>query len=471
MVTDITHLLDREEGTAFDQDTVLFANFGEGGVFNYDDMGHARGMKEMLDVDAKAQTLEQVLTLPIRSANFNLFQEEAKTEVYERIHRILTAPANAGGMTTPMNLVVAQMCNAIVYKKAFFEKVWVEDDDAPRGGVKYGKVAWRPPATCAVERDPKTGAFRGFRQMPIRLEDTDEKTFAPDKAFVYIHGTHRDPMEGVSDLTIAQWCWKTKQKIRFLWYQFLEGQSLPKTILYSDDPTQATNAAKKLVGLRQGGIVGLPAHVKHEILESSGRGADQFKAAIQWLDSEASASVLAGFTDLGAAAAAGTGSFALSKDQTDFFLMSRQAEAKEMEDYINQYLIADLVRWNFGPRERAPIFRFGPIAKEDASAAIALLQATAQTPVEQSALPREFFEELAERVAGHLNLNVKVVREGILRAAEDAKKRAALAPEPTQNVAEAAGAVEEADRMVRGADAITGNSPSNAAQQRLAVVK
>lgn len=472
MVTDITHLLDEERGTAFDQDTILFANFGDGSVFNYDDLGHARSMKEMLEQDAKAQTLEQVLTLPIRSADFNIFQGEARTEVYERIHRILSAPANAGGMTTPMNLVIAQMCNAIVYKKAFFEKVWVEDQES--GGVKYGKIAWRPSSTCAVERDPKTGAFRGFRQMPVRLDDTDEERFAPDKAFVYIHGTHRDPMEGVSDLTITHWCWKTKQKIRFLWYQFLEGQSLPKTIVKAADPTEAVNAAKKLVGLRQGGIVGLSDKITHEVLESSGRGADQFKAAIQWLDGEASSSVLAGFTDLGAAATSGTGSFALSKDQTDFFLMSRKAESREMEDYINQYLIADLVRWNFGPNERAPMFKFGPISREDATSAISLLQATAQTPVEQSALPREFFDELAEKVAGLLGMNVRVVREGILKKAAEAKQRAeamATAPGNAPGVAEAMGAVEEAERIVRGAPRPGGNAPSNALQQQVEGVR
>lgn len=430
-VVDVTHLLGKEEGSAFDWDSFYFTAFDDGGVFRYDSIDFVRGMKEMLvgDVpDSKAQTLESALTLPIRRAPYTLQQGRSKSAVYERINYYLTAPANFGGMTTPMNLVIAQMTNAITYKKAFFEKVW--RTDPKYGGQTYDKIAWRPPATCAIERDPDTGAFRGFRQLPIRADNTDEKKFDPHRAFVYIHGSHRDPMNGVSDLLVTQWCYKTKQKIRFLWYQYLEGQSLPKTIVKNDDETAAIAAAKQIIGLRNGGIVGLSSANDVTPLESNGRGASEFKAALQWLDSEASASVLAGFTDLGAAAVSGTGSFALSKDQTDFFQIGREADKREMQDYINQYLISDLMLWNFGPNEIPPYFEFGPIDQEDSQAAISLLQATAQTPAGQSVLPQEFFDELALRVAGFLELDVVRVRQGLDRARTEAEHRAVLSPNP-----------------------------------------
>lgn len=462
-VEDLTHLLDKEDGSAFEWDSALFGGFEDGAVFHYESTSFVQEMKEMLHgraPDPKAQTLESVLSLPIRQAPFYLNQGRARKVVYDRIHAALFSPANHGGMSTPMNLVVSQMCNAFVYKKAFFEKVWTRNKVGK--GVVYDKIAWRPPATCAVERDPKTGAFRGFRQMPIRLDDTDEKKFEPHRAFVYIHGTHRDPMEGVSDLHVTHWCYQTKQKIRFLWYQFLEGQSLPKTIVRSEDETEANAAAKKLIGLRQGGVVGMRTGITTDALESSGKGAAEFKAAMQWLDSEASGSVLAGFTDLGAMAAGGIGSFALSKDQTDFFSMSREAEKKEMQDYINNYLVADLMFWNFGPDEIAPTFEFGPINQEDSNAAVALLQATAQTPVNQSVLPQEFFDELCLRVAGFLELDVITVREGLDRQRKMAEEMAAQSPNPViaakPEVAGVKAAVDTAERMV------SQRPPTNATQ-------
>lgn len=450
MVEDVTHLLDKEQGTAFDDTTALFSDFENGAAFNYD-AASIRDLDRMFEQDGKARTLEQVLTLPIRQAPHSIQGNGAKDKVTEFVNKVLTAPANNGGMTTPMNQVVAQMCGAITYRKAFFEKVWTERD----GQIVYDKLAWRPQSTCTIVRDKRTGAFRGFKQRKVTEEQNlgsgDEwNFFAPNRAFVYIHGTHRSPLEGVSDMDIPWWCFQTKQKIRFLWYQFLEGQSLPKTIVRDRDLPAAQKAAKKLLGLRTGGVIALDSQTTVDTLESSGKGADQFKAALQWLDIEASGSVLASFTDLGGAAAGGAGSFALSKDQTDFFLMSRQAVSREMQDHLNQFVIPDLVLYNFGPNEISPEFRFGPIAEDDASAAISLLQATAQTPEKQSQIPREFMGELIERVAGFLELNTNVVREGLERAAKEAEEKAAAAPTPPVNpeVPRVVGAVNEATRMV-----------------------
>lgn len=437
--------LDLEEGSAFDYDTLLFTSFDDGGIFSYDRSSIER-IDEAMRVDGKMRTLEQVLTLPLRQAPISFRRGQATSQVTDWIAKVMTEPANNGGMTTPLKTIVAQMTGAIIYRKAFFEKVFtVSEDD---GRIVYKKVAWRPPATCAIVRDAQNGAFRGFKQQPIRLEDTDEIAIPTKRAFVYIHGQHRNPLEGVSDFDIPYWCYVTKQKIRFLWYQFLEGQSLPKTVVTAPDETSANKAAAKIVGLRQGGVVGVAAGITTDVLESSGRGATQFKEALQWLDSEASGSVLAGFTDLGAAATSGIGSFALSKDQTDFFLMSRQTVSQEMADCINQYLLPDLIRVNFGPKERSPIMEFGPISEDDAQMAVGLLQATAvtQSPV----LPREFMDELTERVAGFLGLNTARVREGLARAAVDtAKKATAVLPtQQAERVGTVVGAVNAATNAV-----------------------
>lgn len=445
-VVDVTELLDRERGTAFDDTSALFGHYDGGAAFNYD-VADQRDIEEMFKRDGKARTIEQVLSLPVRQAPFSIQRGRARKEVHDFIERALLHPANNGGMSTPMNMVVAQMCGAFTYRKAFFEKVLTERD----GKIVYDKLAWRPQSTCTIVRDKRTGAFKGFKQRPIVEGQYEDEFFKPPSAFVYIHNKHRNPLEGSSDLDVTYWCYQTKQKIRFLWYQYLEGQSLPKTLVRDRDLAAARNAAKKIVGLRQGGVVALESSTQTDTLESSGKGADQFKAALQWLDGEASGSVLAGFTDLTGAAASGTGSFALSKDATDFFLMSRQASSREMQDDINMFVIPDLVYYNFGPKEISPTFEFGPIAEDDAGAAISLLQATAQTPENQSQIPREFMGELIERVAGFLELDTQTVRAGIERAAKEAEEKAKAAPTPPPNpqVAAVAGAVDEATRMVK----------------------
>jgi hypothetical protein len=433
-------LIDNEQGTAFDRQSILFTAFDDGQVFNYD-RGSIEAVNEMLERDGKATTLEQVITLPIRQAPITVRKGPSSNRVTTFVQEALFEPANNGGMSTPLNSVVAQMTGAFIYRKAYFEKVFTVRDKT----VIYDKIAWRPPQTCAIVRESKHGAFQGFKQTPVRPEDNEELFIPAKRAFVYIHNQRRSPLEGASDLDIAYWCYVTKQKILFLWFQFLEGQSLPKTVATARDEGTANKAAQKLISLKQGGVVGLTDAVTTSVLESSGRGADQFIAAIRWLEAQASGSVLAGFTDLGSQAASGTGSFALSKDQTNFFLMAHAAKAREMSDTMNMYLIPDLVKYNFGPDAKSPTIEIGPITQDDASLAVGLLQATAvtQSPV----LPREFYEELIERVAGLLELNTTKVREGLAKAAA----RGAQATPQNPNVGSVAGAVGAATAAVQQA--------------------
>lgn len=412
---DITDLLDSELGSSFDQETLLFQGYQDGNIFNYD-MGDINEKEDMLKIDGKAETILQALILPVMNARQSILKDNSTDVVHKFIQDALLSPSNNGGMSTPLRMVISQMLMASAHKKSYHEKVFTERDMDGKHRVVYDKLAWRPPTTCAVVRDKTNGAFRGYRQMPIRYEDTEEIWIKPRRSLVYIHNQHRNPLEGKSDLDIAHWCYITKQKIRFLWYQFLEGQSLPKTVVKARTETEANLAASKIVTLRSGGVVGLTDAITQEVLESSGKGAGQFKEALDWLNSEASGSVLAGFTDLGAAAVQGTGSFALSKDQTSFFQMGRDAVARELEETINQFVIADLVKYNFGPGTPCPIFQFGPIQEDDAQMAVALLQAVSQSP--NQVLPKEFMDELIERVAGLLGLNTQVVRAGLTKAGE-----------------------------------------------------
>lgn len=437
----------RELGTGFDRHTILFSTFSDGTAFDYGEW-EAEDIDEMLGRDGRARAIEQVLTLPLRSAPLKItkgYRDSADAKAMDLVNKALYRPANAGGMSTSMNLIMAQMTGAIGRRRAFFEKVWKVDDEDQ---WVYDKVAWRPASTCTIVRDKDNGAFQGFKQTPIRWDDKPDGVWIkPKYAFVYLHGLHRNPIAGVSDLEIPLWCHKTKDKIRFLWYQYLEAQSLPKTMVKAKDQGSADKVARKLVGLRQGGVVGIDMTGIDAVdtLESSGKGADQFLAALRFLDSESAESVLAGFMDLTGSASAGAGSFALSKDQTDFYLMSRKAVLAEMADCYNQYLIPDLIKWNLGTKVGIPAVEFGDISAQDAAVSISMLQSLAAAPTLR--LPTEFMGELTIAVAKILNLDeakiAKVIEDGAMEAA------AAAATPAQRAVAPVVGAVNAADKAVR----------------------
>jgi hypothetical protein len=233
-------------------------------------------------------------------------------------------------------------------------------------------------------------------------------------------------------MALCFWCYSTKLKLIFLWMQFLEQQSLPKVLVYGQDQTEATANAEDIASMRSSAVVGFrrppPGEKKFEILESSGKGADQFNAALTFLETWQTSSVLAGFTGLSSLASLGRGSLALSQDQSAFFLKSRQAVTAEMESALTHDVIAPLVTLNFGPGAAYPSFQFGPLSDESDSQLVTMFSALAVTPTLQ--VPSGVLDLITLRLANYLNLDVTAVEQVIQQGARDRAAQAqAMAPE------------------------------------------
>lgn len=425
-----------ERGTAIDHDRV-FTDFDSGRIFEPRDVT-PRKLDRMLKSDGKARSIEQALTLPLRGAPHSIQPAAGDSGEAEWLRDALTKPANADGMSTPLELVIAQAISACLYRRAFFEKVFKVGED---GRVTYDKLAFRPPGSCRLLYDKQSGGFRGFSQFVgsenKNADDEGRVEIKPRNAFVFIYGQHRRPIEGLSDLETPYSLFETKQKIRFLWMTFLENLTMPKAIAKddSDDPESIQAFAKKVATLKGGGVVGIGQSQSVDPFETSNAAAQTFEAAMNYLDSEMTASVLAGMLDLTGAAASGKGSFALSRDASDFFLQSRQAVLQELAAALVSYVLADLVRINFGVRAAVPVFRFGPLLQQNVDAALKLLESLATQ--ERPMVPAEFIDMLVEKVADYLSLDQSRVREAI-------QKRVQAAPEdPTVRLTTAIGAAHE----------------------------
>lgn len=404
-----------ERGSSFRLMDTLFGEYDSGSVFEYD--FSSLDTRKALEKDGKLSCIEQALTLPILSAGWRLVPAEGGEKVAEELETFLRMGALEGGMQTPFNMVIAQATSARAYRKAFFEKVYREED----GKVFYDKIAYRPPETCRIARDPRTGAYKGFRQTPVRqgtpsLTQTNDIDVTPPYAWVHINGMRRNPLSGVSDLQVPLWAHETKMKILYLWTTFLATQAEPRLMTSGGDPE---DAARRLAALRGGGVVGLPNGVEARVLESNGTAAQSFQDMINYLDTQMSASVLAGFTDL-ASGATGTGSYALSQDQSDFFVQSLEAYSTELAESITHNVIGDLVVFNHGRKAKFPRFEFEPLADGDIDRCITLLQALAPG---QSVLPFEFLEELTMKTATYLEMDESKIREAMEKAAEVAEAK------------------------------------------------
>lgn len=406
----------------------------------------ARDYSTMLRTESQARKVEMVLTLPIIGAPTAIRPAKGDKGECEWVTEALTRPANAGGMSTPLRQVIAQATSAFTYRVASFEKVWRPDTDTGRK-VTFDKLAFRPAVNTRVVRDRKTGAYRGLMQDPP-YGGAQTVRIPAERAFTHINGQHRAPILGSSDMEIPLVCWKAKQKLRFLWFLFLELHAQPR-VAFGDqreqpgDHTNVREAARKFTQLRGGGAIAMPPGVSASVLETGGHAAELYQAALKYLDGEMTGQVLAQFADLAGAAASGTGSFALSRDQSDFYMQSRKWAADELSDTFTNYVLADLVRHNFGPRAACPRLEIGPLVRPDLATLLPLVQTLGPS------LPAEFVSFIVESTAAAMNMPADRVAE-LVKATTAAHEKAA-ASERQAELAKTTGPIAAAEKIVRKA--------------------
>jgi hypothetical protein len=435
--------LDQEYGSQFGWGDRLFGSFDDDTVSLAYSI-EARDLATMLAADGNARKIERVLSLPVRGAPW---------------HITGTGPAAnliRDNLTPMLGKLIEQCTGAIVYRRAYFEKVWTVNPD---GRFIYQKLAWRPPQSCTPRFDRQTGVEQGFYQ---RITDSGwwvgahypkpgegipgQVTIERNKAFVYTHGRHREPIKGVSDLEVAYNAYGKKAKLKFLWGQYLENQSLPKLLAYGRDAAEAQKNAQFVGQARASGII--PAvrvegdtACTVEPVESSGRGADQFIEAIRYYDWEQTNSVLAGFTELASSASSGVGSYALSADQSEFFLQSEQALADDIADQIVECVFTPLVQLNFGVDAEVPGLTIGPIGNRQTDRALSLLESIVSST--RPNVPMQFVGFLLNQVAESMGLDTGDVADIVerwgtdmqaeLQAAQAAQVAAASQPKPDRN--------------------------------------
>lgn len=465
-----TPKMDQELGSEFGWYDRLFFGYRDGMVFDYGDW-EARDLQEFLNKDYKGRQIEAVLSQPIISATRTMTPAKGDAGEYEWLNAFWEADPLNGGCETSLDLVVDQMTTGITYKKAFWNVVWTEGVGDFAGKIVPSKYAWRPQTTCRAMRDAKTAALVGFEQEAYYTGPDMVSGIYPiqvplSQALIFIHGARRDPINGTSDMEVAYWAWRTKQKLLFLWFQFLEGVSLPRVIAYAQEQTDADQIAGQVRKLKSSGAIGVgtqgSVHTKVDQLDLSGKGAEQFHTAIQWLDGCATNSVLAGFLDLtahGSSRSGGPVGVHLAKDAGDFFLQTLETKTHEMQSAIRRDLFGPMLRHNFGPQARIPQYEFEPLNAEDKSASVTMLTDLLRSR-DPALVPDEFIGELAQQVADYVGMDGDKIRAAFDKAAQSARDNAAKGLGPSglpvpgmaspagQAVAGVAGAVGAATKTV-----------------------
>jgi phage gp29-like protein len=297
--------------------------------------------------DATVQALELAITLPIRATNWDVqpasddpTAKEAADLVYDNLF---------GGMTHTFDDFLRDALLALFYGFTVFEKVFEERDDY----IVWRKFAPRHPQTIERFLFDEAGGLAGVRQFGFDPQGRFRQVDIPiEKLLVFIWRRELGNPYGVSVLRAAYKHWFLKDLAYKLQAIALErwavGIPVGKVPAGTSEQDKQTflQMLEAMRGHERAAMV-LPEDYSVELIgaEAGQRANQAFVEAIQHHDTMIVKAVLAQFLNLGMG---DVGSWALSRDHSQLFLMGLNAVAQWFADHINRYAIPQLCRLNFG---------------------------------------------------------------------------------------------------------------------------
>ena len=352
----------------------------------------------MLKSDATIKAIHLVITLPLESARWSIdIDEDAQDEDREIMDIVDNMIFHE--MTIPWQDTLRQILSFLPYGFSVFEKVWARDDK--RNIVVLRKLAPRLQKTIKKWFTDDTGGLSGVEQRAYYT--TGNKTIYKtvvlpvDKIAVFTYRQDGSDFEGNSILRSAYKHWFIKDKLYLIQAIGLERHALGIPIITlprgasPDDKEYAKKIVKSWRAHEEAGAV-FPEGVKVDNI-SGPMQSQVLKQAIDHHDAEIAKSVLAQFIQLGTGGQ--SGSWALSKDQSDFLLMTLNGIAQYVCDRWTEYVIKPFVKMNWGERQFYPKMKCEEIAKSNN---METLQAIQQLASMQIIVPDGKMEEWARRV-------------------------------------------------------------------------
>lgn len=420
-----------EQGTALDP-TQVYRTYDTDEIYEVSPSPSVSELEQMVRVDAQAREIFSGVTLPLRQSRFDVIAREGDKGERDFVEWCLFE-----GMTTPIRQVIGQISNAVLTRQVFFEKVWKVQQDGPyKGKVVLHKLGYRPPSTCRIKADDN-GSFAGFVQRITTGSGFNEVSFSPQKSFVYTFNSSEAPLVGRTPFEVVYRLYQDKRKVMFFYYAFLENVAFPRTIVSvdSDDPKELAALVQKARKLGVNGVMGKYAGESIESYESQ-RTTRDYQSALEYLDWQMSKAFLTQFLDLGTTGE--RGSYALSQDKSSFFFKSMQAVLDDVAAAVNEYVIKDLIDYNFGSGAVYPYIRFRPLDDDTADAVMDVFKTVIMANTPNITPP--FMLKLMQRVSEIAGLDLDPRTELDEQALEEIRRTIPTAREEMISKEERAGA-------------------------------
>lgn len=359
-------------------------------------------LAEMTRKDGQAAALMRILTLPIKSAKWDITGDADMQREIDFVRENFTRPPHRGGMSTPMSYVIGHMAKAVRDGFSVFEKVWRIDED---GHIRYKKLAPRASNTITFLTD-EHGGFAGVRQRAFYKGKFYDVTIPPEKCLVYTVNKEENPLYGQSLLLPAYYHYDKKHKLYYIANLAYLVTAVPIRLgeipegMQEERPDLVAAFRQALADIGLNTAVTFPQGFKVDKFEAQRALAD-FMPLINHHDLLMAKSVLSQFIELGTGG--NSGAYALSRDHSDLFVVGLEGIMKEIADTITWYAIPDLIDYNFASG-KYPRFEFEPLT--DSTTRLLKDVFSEVMRAQEGRVSDDFLLQLEREVAGQLGLEI-----------------------------------------------------------------
>jgi len=371
--------------------------------------------------DGQARGILNAIKFPVKMARPAVQPSEDGEEEAKFIQQNLLGVPSEGGMVTPLKVIIARMALAVRDGYKIFEKVW----RIMKGRVYLEKLAYRG-TDCTKFTIDNHGNIDGAHQETTFKGKMIDVKFPLEKLVYYIYNSEENPFAGESGFYPVFYHYDKKHKLYAIAHLAYQLNALPVRLgkhpknISAEDLTRFRNALKAL-----GTSIAMtfPDVCTVEAFEGR-KGLAEFLPMIQHHDTMMATSFLSQFMSLGHEG--GGGSFALSQDQSNLFLMSLMSLLAEIAEVFNVQVIPQLIDWNFGTK-KYPRLIFTPFSDTIRSAIMDTFKNLLSARFPQ--ISPEFAISLEEQIAEELGLKIdyKEVKERMETERAELMKAEALA--------------------------------------------
>ena len=376
--------------------------------------------------DGNARGLLNAIKYPIKMSRPKIEPpEKGGKQETEFIKKNLFGTPHEGGMSTPFRLVTARMALGVRDGYKIFEKVW----KMWKGKIWLDKLAYRSTLSTKFFYDGH-GNITGAQQKYANIETGEwkEVDFNLNKIAYFIYNAEENPYVGESAFYPCFYHYDKKHKLYAVSHLAYQLNATPIRIGYHPKSLRGDDLdtyRKALSALGTSIAMTIPESCKVEAFESS-RSLTEFLPMIQHHDIEMRLALLAQFMGLGQEGKGG--SFALSQDQSNLFLISLMGLLEDIAQVFNTQIIPQLIDWNFGTG-KYPKLVFTPFSDALRSAIMRTFESLLQARFPQ--VSEDFILKLEQLVSEELGMELDYEAIKKQRAEERAALEAAAAESMT----------------------------------------